>query len=109
MPTSRHGRRVKVLGCLKRNHELVPYIVEGKIDTPVIVECFEPFSPQLDKRTYGFLANAPVHRSREFVEHIAQWVKRGLIVKYVPSYAPALNLLEILGRFMKYSWLPFSA
>jgi transposase len=50
-----------------------------------------------------------VHRSREFVEHIAQWVKRGLIVKYLPSYAPELNLIEILWRFMKYYWLPFSA
>jgi transposase len=100
---------VNVLGFLKRNNELVPYIVEGKINTPVIVECFEQFSQQLDKRTYVFLDNAPVHRSREFVEHIAQWVKRGLIVKYLPSYAPELNLIEILWRFMKYSWLPFSA
>jgi transposase len=100
---------VNVLGFLKPNNELVPYIVEGKIDTSVIVECFEQFSQQLDKRTYVFLDNAPVHRSREFVEHIAQWVKRGLIVKYLPSYAPELNLIEILWRFMKYYWLPFSA
>ncbi len=109
VPTSSHGRRVNVLGFLKRNNALVPYIVEGKIDTPVIVECFEQFSQQLDKRTYVFLDNAPVHRSREFVKHIAQWVKRGLIVKYLPSYAPELNLIEILWRFMKYYWLPFSA
>ena len=109
MPTSSHGRRVNVLGFLKRNNELVPYIVEGKIDTSVIVECFEQLSQQLDKRTYVFLDNAPVHRSYEFVEHIAQWVKRGLIVKYLPSYAPELNLIEILWRFMKYYWLPFSA
>lgn len=109
MPTSSHGRRVNVLGFLKRNNELVPYIVEGKIDTSVIVECFEQLSQQLDKRTYVFLDNAPVHRSYEFVEHIAQWVKRGLIIKYLPAYAPELNLIEILWRFMKYYWLPFSA
>jgi transposase len=100
---------VNVLGFLKRNNELVPYIVAGKTDTSVIVECFEPFSQHLDKQTYVFLDNAPVHRSREFVEDIAQWVKRGLIVKYLPSYAPKLNLIEILWRFMKYYWLPFSA
>ena len=109
MPTSSHGRRVNVLGFLKRNNELVPYIVEGKIDTAVIVECFEQLSQHLDKRTYVFLDNAPVHRSYAFVEHIAQWVKRGLIVKYLPSYAPELNLIEILWRFMQYYWLPFSA
>ena len=66
---------MNVLGFLKRNNELVPYLVEGKIDTSVIVECFEQFSQQLDKRTYVFLDNAPVHRSYEFVKHIAQWVK----------------------------------
>jgi len=109
VPTSSHGRRVNVLGFLKRNNELVPYIVEGKIDTAVIVECFEQLSQHLDKRTYVFLDNAPVHRSYAFVEHIAQWVKRGLIVKYLPSYAPELNLIEILWRFMQYYWLPFSA
>jgi transposase len=109
VPTSSHGRRVNVLGFLKRNNDLVPYIVVGKIDTSVIVECFEQFSQQLDKRTYVFLDNAPVHRAREFVDHIAQWVQRGLIIKYLPSYAPELNLIEILWRFMKYYWLPFSA
>jgi transposase len=109
VPTSSHGRRVNVLGFLKRNNELVPYIVEGKIDTSVIVECFEQFSQHLDKRTYVFLDNAPVQRAREFVDHSAQWAKRGLIVKYLPAYAPELNLIEILWRFMKYYWLPFSA
>ena len=32
-----------------------------------------------------------------------------LIVKYLPSYSPELNLIEILWRFIKYYWLPFSA
>jgi transposase len=109
VPTASHGRRLNVLGFLKRNNELVPYMVEGKVDTATIVECFEQFSQHLDKRTYVFLDNAPVHRSQEFIEHIAHWVQRGLIIKYLPAYAPELNLIEILWRFMKYYWLPFSA
>src|SRR2546425_2190496 len=43
------------------------------------------------------------------IRHIPKWVKRGLIIKYLPPYSPELNLIEILWRFMKYSWLPFSA
>jgi hypothetical protein len=27
----------------------------------------------------------------------------------LPAYAPELNLIEILWRFIKYYWLPFSA
>ena len=48
-------------------------------------------------------------RSQEFIRHIPKWVKRGLIIKYLPPYSPELNLIEILWRFIKYHWLPFSA
>ncbi|HET8671738.1 MAG TPA: transposase [Candidatus Saccharimonadales bacterium] len=63
----------------------------------------------MNKRTYIFLDNAPMHRSQEFINHIAKWVKIGLIIKYLPPYSPELNLIEILWRFMKYHWLPFSS
>jgi DDE superfamily endonuclease len=109
VPASSHGRRLQVRGFLKRNNELRPSMVEGKVDTATVVECLEQWSQQLAKRTYVFLDNAPVHKSQEFIEHSAQWVPRGLISKYLPAYAPELNLIEILWRFMKYSWLPFSA
>jgi transposase len=109
IPTSSHSRRVHVLGFLKRNNEFVPYMIDGKVDASVIVTCFEQFSQQLDKKTYVFIDNAPMHRSHAFIKHIPKWVKKGLMVKYLPSYAPELNLIEILWRFMKYYWLPFSA
>jgi len=109
IPTSTHRRRLNVLGFLNRQNELHPYMIEGKIDTSILVKCFEQFSRQLTKRTYVFLDNAPVQKSQEFIGHIAKWVKRGLIIKYLPPYSPELNLIEILWRFMKYHWLPFSA
>ena len=45
-------------------------MIEGKVDTPVLIECFEPFSQQMDKRTYVFLDNAPMHRSQEFIKQM---------------------------------------
>lgn len=109
MPTSNHSQRLNVLGFLKRDNDLVPYMVEGSIDTSVIIECFDQLSQQLDKRAYVLIDNAPMHRSQDFIDQIPKWVKKGLIVKYLPSYSPELNLIEILWRFMKYHWLPFSA
>jgi transposase len=109
IPTSTHRRRLNVLGFLNRHNELYPYVIEGKVDTSVIVEGFDQFSKQISKRTYVFLDNSPLHRSQEFMRHIPQWVKRGLIIKYLPPYSPELNLIEILWRFIKYHWLPFSA
>ena len=109
IPTSTHRRRLNVFGFLKRHNELYPYVIEGKGDTSVIVEGFAQFSQQLNKRTYVLLDNSPLHRSHEFIRPIPQWVQRGLIIQYLPPYSPALNLMEMLWRFIKYHWLPFSA
>jgi DDE superfamily endonuclease len=109
IPASTHSRRLNVLGFLHQRNDLYPYVIEGNIDTSAIVECFEQFSKQIKKRTYVLLDNASIHRSQEFIRHIPTWVKRGLIIKYLPPYSPELNLIEILWRFIKYHWLPFSA
>ena len=109
VPTATHNQRINVLGFLTRHNALVPYVIEGHVDTAVVIECFEQFSQQLNKRAYVFLDNASVQKSREFIRHIPQWVQRGLIIKYLPPYSPELNLIKILWRFMKYYWMPFSA
>src|SRR5499426_182187 len=109
VPTASHSRRLNVLGFLKRNNDLYPYMIEGSIDTSVIIECFNQLSVQIDKRSYVLLDNAPMHRSKAFIQQIPQWVRKGLIVKYWPAYAPELHLIEILWRFIKYYWLPCSA
>jgi DDE superfamily endonuclease len=109
MPTATHRHRLNVLGFLNRHNDLYPCVMEGKVDTSVIVACFDQFSKQIKKRAYVLLDNSSLHRSQEFIRHIPQWVKRGLIIKYLPPYSPELNLIEILWRFMKDHWLPFSA
>lgn len=109
LPQSSHKQRLNVLGLLKRDNTLVPYLVDGSVDTSAVVACLDQFSEQLDKRTYVLIDNAPVHRSKAFIRQIPKWVKKGLIIKYLPPYSPELNLIEILWRFMKYHWLPFSA
>ena len=109
VPTSMHNRRLNVLGFLTRHQAIVPYLIEGCVDTAVVVECFEQFSQQLKKKAYVVLDNASLHKSREFIRRIPQWVQRGLIIKYLPPYSPELNLIEILWRFIKYYWLPCSA
>ena len=109
VPSASHGQRLNVLGFLKRDNDLVPYMMEGGVDTETIIACFDQFSDQLEKRSYVLIDNAPMHRSKAFIRQIPKWVTKGLIVKYLPPYSPELNLIEMLWRFMKYYWLPFSA
>jgi hypothetical protein len=109
VPTSSPGRRLHVLGCMRRNNDLQPSMIAGSVDTAVLIECVDQLSPQMDKRSDVLLDNAPMHRSKAFLQRMPQWVSTGLMVQYVPAYAPELNLIEILWRFMQYYWLPFSA
>ena len=109
LPQSSHNQRLNVLGFLQRDNTLVSYLIDGAIDTAAVVACIDKFSENLPKKSYVWLDNAPMHRSKAFVRHIPKWVKKGLIIKYLPPYSPELNLIEILWRFMKYYWLPFSA
>ena len=109
VPSSSHGRRLNVLGFIKRDNHLVPYMIEGGVDAEMIIQSFDQLSDQLEKRSYVLIDNAPMHRSKSFISQIPKWVRKGLIVKYLPPYSPELNLIEILWRFMKYYWLPCSA
>jgi transposase len=109
LPQSSHNQRLNVLGFLQRDNTFVPYLIDGPVDTAVVVACMDQFSEKLNKKSYVLLDNAPMHRSKGFVHHIPKWVRKGLIIKYLPPYSPELNVIEILWRFIKYYWLPFSA
>jgi transposase len=43
------------------------------------------------------------------MENIEKWEEQGVFIKFLPAYSPELNIIEILWRFIKYFWLPFSA
>jgi len=50
-----------------------------------------------------------VHHSKIFKEKIKEWQEQDLYVYFLPKYASELNKIEILWRFIKYSWMPFDA
>jgi len=108
LPAHLYGR-VNVLGFMNRQNDLHPYLFDQSVHTGVVIGCFDDFCQTLTKKTVVVMDNASVHRSEEFEDCIPHWKKQGLIVKFLPAYSPELNLIEILWRRIKYSWLPFSA
>lgn len=106
---SAKSRRINVLGFLNRENQLFPCVIEGKVDSCVVIACFDAFAQTIEQKTVVVIDNAPIHRSQRFIAAIGGWVKKGLIVKFLPPYCPQLNLIEILWRMMKYSWLPLAA
>ena len=106
---SSRSTRYNVLGFMDYDCNLSSFIFEGKTDTDSVIECFEEFSLNLDKKTWVILDNASVHTSAKFKANIDKWNKKGLNLFYLPPYSPELNNIEILWRFIKYKWLPFSS
>jgi transposase len=59
--------------------------------------------------TVVVMDNASIHTSEAFQEERPTWEKKGVSIFSLPEYSPALNLIEILWRFMKYEWIEFWA
>ena len=70
---------------------------------------FGSIEQNAEKKTVVVMENAAVHPSEALEECLPRWKKKGLIIKYLSTYSPELNLVEILWRKIKYTWLPFSA
>jgi transposase len=106
---ARKAGRINVLGFMNRHNDLHPFMFEEAIHTGVVIACFDAFCRTITKKTVVVLDNASIHTSDEFADRIPYWKKQGLVIKYLPPYSPELNLIEILWRRIKYTWLPFSA
>ena len=108
LPAMKYGR-INVLGFMNRKNDLHTYMFDQSIHTGVVIACFDAFCKTIKQKTVVMIDNASIHRSEEFEDRIPYWKKQGLIIKYLPTYSPELNLIEILWRRIKYDWLPFSA
>ena len=108
LPARRYGR-INVLGFMNRHNDLHTYMFEQSIHTGVVIACFDAFCHTLTQKTVVVVDNASIHRSEEFEDRRPYWKKHGLIIKYLSPYSPELNLIEILWRRIKYTWLPFAA
>jgi len=109
IPSSK-SRRLNVLGFLTPDNQFESFSFKDSIDTDTVIAVFDHFAKQ-DPKTKRFviLDNAPIHTSGEFIAKIPEWEQQNLLIKYLPTYSPELNIIEILWRFIKYNWLPFSA
>lgn len=106
---SAKGGNLNVLAFMNKDNDCIPFIFENRVNTDIVVACFDSFSDTLTGKNIVIMDNAPVHKSKKFFDRLPEWHKKGLDIIFLPPYSPELNLIEILWRKMKYEWLPFSA
>jgi len=109
LPSSR-SKRLNVLGFMShRCDDFESYIVEGSVNSEVVIACVDAFAAKITKKTLLVIDNASTHTSKAFLNQIERWKEKGLTLVNIPPYSPELNKIEILWRKVKYEWMPFFA
>jgi transposase len=108
LPSSKSAR-LNVLGFLSPDMLFHSFVFECSVNSDVVIACFDYLSERITQETWVIIDNAPMHTSDAFEDALAHWEAKGLFVYRLPAYSPELNLIEMLWRFIKYLWLPFSA
>jgi transposase len=106
---NKKSKRLNILGFLNKHNALQAYSTVETVNSAIVVECIDDFCKDITKKTVLVLDNAPIHVSQEFMNRVPCWQEKGLEIFHLPTYAPELNLIEILWRFMKYEWIEFTA
>lgn len=112
LPACNHNKRVNALGFLNYNGEQLESLTfESNIESSIVEYAFNWFSQQHPrKETIVVLDNARFHTSDDVLEAIEMIEENSNIsFFFLPPYSPELNLIEILWRKIKYSWIPVSA
>ena len=111
IPAYTHRHRLNVLGFLSRQGKLVYRTTTEPVTTATVIAAFDQFIAQKDPDTFAIviLDNASMHRSHAFGRKRLEWLNHRVHVIHLSAYSPELNLIEILWRRIKYSWLPLTA
>lgn len=106
--TSR-SKRLNALGFLNKRNDLEVYLFECSINSDIVIACIDKFSEKLEKKTVLVMDNSSIHTSNMMLGKEKEWLTKGLTLFFLPTYSPELNIIEILWRFIKYSWLGIDA
>jgi transposase len=82
------------------------------VNTETVITAMDAFIERFadpQRLTLVFMDNARIHHSEWFQAQRERWLLKRVVVCYLPTYSPELNLIEILWRKLKYEWLPLTA
>jgi transposase len=103
------GKYLNVVGMMTRKNKFYFEVLETTFNSDRIISFMDRFVEQIVKKTVVILDNSPIHKSKKFMTKIEQWKEKDVLVYFLPTYSPELNLIEILWRRIKYQWLGFDA
>ncbi|HEY5534996.1 MAG TPA: transposase [Ignavibacteria bacterium] len=103
------GKFLNVVGLMSRKNHLFSQVLESTFNTDKIIDFMNSFVEQINKKTVVILDNSPIHKSKKFIAKMQEWKEKDVLIFFLPTYSPELNLIEILWRRIKYNWIPLDA
>jgi len=103
------SKRINVLGFLCKNKDFKCMTLEGSVNSDCVIAAIDELFKDVKRETWLVLDNASIHRSERFKLKIDEWETKSINILFLPPYSPELNPIEIIWRFIKYQWMPFSA
>lgn len=98
-------KKINIFGVFRPDNFCITYEHHTSINSDFVIRAVNDFCQYLDKPTVLVLDNAPIHRSKKFIEKVFEWMKQGLYIFFLPKYSPHLNKAEIYWKKAKYEWL----
>lgn len=108
MPAAK-GRYLNVVGLMNRKNDLFFEVAQTTFNSAKMIGFVERFLQQIKQKTVIILDNAPIHKSKIFMQKVEEWKLQDLYIFFLPPYSPELNIIEILWRRIKYNWLPYDS
>ena len=90
------------MGC---KNQLNSQIHHGVINSEIVINFLDKFSQNLAKVTVVVMDKTSIHTSDKILEKLEEWKEKKLEIFWLPTYSPKQNLIEILGKFIKYEWI----
>jgi transposase len=103
------SQRLNVVGFLQINQNWQSFVFKNNINSECLIAVIDQLFPSVQKETWIVMDNSPTHTSKQMMEKIKEWARKKIHVLFLPTYSPKLNLIELVWKFIKYYWLPFSA
>lgn len=103
--------RLNLIGTLSlhgQREELEVRELSGTCKHDAVIAYLDTLAQRCDpnKLTVVVLDNAPFHRGEKIREREPIWAAQGLLLRYLPSYCPQLNLIETTWRKLKGFLMP---
>ena len=102
---SQRSKHITTFGLITRDNHFEGYTKEGSFKSQDVINSLDDFVSKTRKKTVIVMDNAPIHKSKIFKEKMKDWEKKEVYIWFLPTYSPHLNIIEILWKRIKYSWL----